>query len=242
MSKGRKLGLTVVACPVCRGVERAMVREWREFGMLFGVVVVHAPKVFLLRCESCGVEMRRGESPRTHAEPSVGVERMLQAEEPDERERIIASADLYRRIGEGAVAPDERLDAIALVMGELADSGSTEVERTFSGMARLGALMSLLFLGVAAGAFFFAGGAAVWLFYIFVLAMLVGLVAVWRAIVGWGAVVEEKSTARALAPLEPTDEELAEAMVMVWPGMPSWALRLSVAMMRRDLGKVAEAA
>ncbi|MCC5786297.1 MAG: hypothetical protein JJU33_06320 [Phycisphaerales bacterium] len=171
---------------------------------------------------------------------------MLEAEEPDEAERIVAAADLYRRIGEGAVGSDERLDAIALVMGELADSGSTEAERMFSVLMKLGALISLLFLSVATGAFFLSGAVAVGLLGLLVLVSLIvsliGLVTLWRAIFARGRAVEEQPTARALAPLEPTDEELAEAMRIVWPGMASLALRLGVGMLRRDIAKVGRAA
>ena len=120
-------------------------------------------------------------------------------------------------------------------------SGSTEVEGMFSGSARLGLVISLVFVVFAAGTFFLAG-AAVWLLFLFVLVLLIALVAVFRGMIELRRAVEEQPTARALAPLDPTDEELAEAMAMVWPGMPSWALRLSVGMLRRDIAKAARAA
>lgn len=115
----KELGWTVIACPVCRGVKRAEVFESHEPGVLMGLLLTRGRAIMVQRCRGCAVEMIHEPSGQVHTDESLTAADMLEIEDPDEADLIVATADLFGRMAEGDIDEEERSGAIAILCDAL---------------------------------------------------------------------------------------------------------------------------
>ncbi|MCC5786298.1 MAG: hypothetical protein JJU33_06325 [Phycisphaerales bacterium] len=207
----KQLGWTVIACPVCRGVERAPVLEDHELGMLMGLLPKRGRAINVLRCEGCGVEMVPRSIECVHTARNLSAEDMLAMEAPDEAERIVAAADLFERAAAGEVDTDERSDAIALACDALAHESWIVNRDVTIRMTCYGSFVGvvMLIVGLAPR----TGGQ---IDRLVIMLTFVAAVVIWGALFWWMSEIRHarrrKRLPGVLRPLDPSVEELRAAL------------------------------